>query len=130
MSENEIAGATALVTGASRGFGRGIASALSGAGARVVGVARDRGPLEELRAELGDSFTPVSADAADPTVAGQLIDAYRPAILVLNAGATPLPGRSSTTRGRRSAATGTPTFSTCSTGRAKRCSPRLPREVS
>ena len=91
MSENEIAGATALVTGASRGFGRGIASALSGAGARVVGVARDRGPLEELRAELGDSFTPVSADAADPTVAGQLIDAYRPAILVLNAGATPLP---------------------------------------
>ena len=91
MSDNEIAGATALVTGASRGFGRGIASALSGAGARVVGVARDRGPLEELRAELGESFTPVSADAADPTVAGQLIDAYRPAILVLNAGATPLP---------------------------------------
>ena len=33
----------------------------------------------------------MSADAADPTVAGQLIDAYRPAILVLNAGATPLP---------------------------------------
>ena len=91
MSEHEIAGATALVTGASRGFGRGIASALSRAGARVVGVARDRGPLEELRAELGESFTPVSADAADPTVAGQLIDAYRPAILVLNAGATPLP---------------------------------------
>jgi NAD(P)-dependent dehydrogenase (short-subunit alcohol dehydrogenase family) len=91
MSEHEIAGATALVTGASRGFGRGIATALSRAGAQVVGVARDRGPLEELRAELGESFTPVSADAADPTVAGQLIDAYRPAILVLNAGATPLP---------------------------------------
>jgi NAD(P)-dependent dehydrogenase (short-subunit alcohol dehydrogenase family) len=33
----------------------------------------------------------VPADAADPIVAGQLIDAYRPAILVLNAGATPLP---------------------------------------
>jgi NADP-dependent 3-hydroxy acid dehydrogenase YdfG len=33
----------------------------------------------------------VTADAADPVVAGQLIDAYRPAILVLNAGATPLP---------------------------------------
>jgi NADP-dependent 3-hydroxy acid dehydrogenase YdfG len=91
MSENEIAGATALVTGASRGFGRGIASVLSGAGARVVGVARDRGPLEELRAELGESFTPVSADAADPTVARQLIDAYHPAILVLNAGATRTP---------------------------------------
>ncbi len=91
MSEHEIAGATALVTGASRGFGRGIATALSKAGAQVVGVARDRVPLEELRAELGGSFTAMAADAADPTVAGQLIDTYRPAILVLNAGASPLP---------------------------------------
>jgi NAD(P)-dependent dehydrogenase (short-subunit alcohol dehydrogenase family) len=90
MSEHEMAGAAALVTGASRGLGRGIATALSKAGAQVVGVARDRGPLEELRAELGGSFTAVSADAADPTVAGQLIDAYQPRILVLNAGASPL----------------------------------------
>ena len=88
---SELQGATALVTGASRGFGRGIATALSRAGARVVGVARDHAPLEELGAELGGSFTAVSADAADPTVAGQLIDAHRPAVLVLNAGATPLP---------------------------------------
>jgi NAD(P)-dependent dehydrogenase (short-subunit alcohol dehydrogenase family) len=91
MPDNEIAGATALVTGASRGFGRGIATALSRAGAQVVGVARDRGPLDELRAALGGSFTAVAADAADPNLAGRLIDAYRPAILVLNAGATPLP---------------------------------------
>jgi NAD(P)-dependent dehydrogenase (short-subunit alcohol dehydrogenase family) len=91
MSGREIAGATALVTGASRGFGRGIATALSQAGAQVVGVARDRAALKELRAELGGGFTAVPADAADPVVAGQLIDAYRPAILVLNAGATPLP---------------------------------------
>jgi NAD(P)-dependent dehydrogenase (short-subunit alcohol dehydrogenase family) len=91
MPGNEITGAAALVTGASRGFGSGIATALSKAGANVVGVARDRGPLEELRAQLGESFTAVPADAADPVVAGQLIDAYRPAILVLNAGATPLP---------------------------------------
>ena len=91
MPDTEITGTTALVTGASRGFGRGIAAALSQAGAQVVGVARDRAALDELRAELGGSFTAVAADAADPDVAGQLVDAYRPAVLVLNAGATPLP---------------------------------------
>jgi NAD(P)-dependent dehydrogenase (short-subunit alcohol dehydrogenase family) len=35
MHENELAGATALVTGVSRGFGRGIVTALSRAGAQV-----------------------------------------------------------------------------------------------
>jgi NAD(P)-dependent dehydrogenase (short-subunit alcohol dehydrogenase family) len=91
MGYGQITGATAVVTGASRGFGRGIAVALSNAGARVIGIARERGPLEELRAELGESFTAVTADAADPVAAGHLMDAYRPAILVLNAGASPLP---------------------------------------
>jgi NAD(P)-dependent dehydrogenase (short-subunit alcohol dehydrogenase family) len=86
-----LAGVTALVTGASRGFGRDIAASLSRAGARVVGVARDSGQLQRVRDELGDSFTPVTADAAGPVTAGQLIDAYRPAVLVLNAGASPLP---------------------------------------
>jgi NADP-dependent 3-hydroxy acid dehydrogenase YdfG len=70
----ELSGKTALVTGASRGFGRAIASALSAHGAHVVGVARDRARLEELRAQLGDVFTPVAADATDPVVAGPLLD--------------------------------------------------------
>jgi NAD(P)-dependent dehydrogenase (short-subunit alcohol dehydrogenase family) len=91
MSTQEVSATTAIVTGASRGFGRAIAIALSQAGANVVGVARDRGRLEEVRAQLGDTFTPVVADAADPVVAGQLIDAYQPRTLVLNAGASPLP---------------------------------------
>jgi NADP-dependent 3-hydroxy acid dehydrogenase YdfG len=91
MSAQELSGSTALVTGASRGFGRGIAIALAGAGAHVVGVARDRASLEELHAQLGDGFTPVAADAADPVVAGELIDAYHPRVLVLAAGVAPLP---------------------------------------
>ena len=90
MTTQDLTGAPALVTGASRGFGRGIAVALSEAGARVTGVARDRAGLDELRDQLGSSFTPVAADAADPTIAGQLIDTYRPRVLVLNAGASPL----------------------------------------
>ena len=39
MSTQELSGTTALVTGASRGFGRAIAIALSKHGAQVVGVA-------------------------------------------------------------------------------------------
>ena len=90
MTAAEITVRPALVTGASRGFGRAIATALAASGVPVTGVARDRGALDDLRAELGGSFTPVAADAADPVVAGQLIDACRPGLLVLNAGAAPL----------------------------------------
>jgi NAD(P)-dependent dehydrogenase (short-subunit alcohol dehydrogenase family) len=90
MSSQELAGTTALVTGASRGFGRATATALSEAGAHVVGVARDRARLQELQAQLGEPFTPVAADATDPTVAGQLLDAHRQRTLVLCAGASPL----------------------------------------
>jgi NAD(P)-dependent dehydrogenase (short-subunit alcohol dehydrogenase family) len=90
MSLQDLSGTTALVTGASRGFGRATATALVQAGADVVGVARDQARLEDLRAELGAGFTPVVADAADPVSAGRLIDHYRPRTLVLNAGASPL----------------------------------------
>jgi len=91
MTLQQLSGTTAIVTGASRGFGRGIAAALTRAGAHVVGVARDASALDEAREQLGTAFTPVAADAADPVVAGELIDAYQPRTLVLNAGASPLP---------------------------------------
>jgi NADP-dependent 3-hydroxy acid dehydrogenase YdfG len=84
-----LVGTTAIVTGASRGFGRGIAAALSTAGAHVVGVARSRTQLDEVRDELGDTFTAVTADAADPATASRLIDKYRPHTVLLSAGATP-----------------------------------------
>ena len=53
MPTRELTGTTALVTGARRGFGRAIATALVQADADVVGVSRDRARLEDLRAELG-----------------------------------------------------------------------------
>jgi NAD(P)-dependent dehydrogenase (short-subunit alcohol dehydrogenase family) len=84
-----LGGTTAIVTGASRGFGRGIATALSGAGAHVVGVARTGADLDQLGAELGDAFTAVTADSADPATAVQLIDTYQPRTVVLCAGAAP-----------------------------------------
>jgi NAD(P)-dependent dehydrogenase (short-subunit alcohol dehydrogenase family) len=89
VNEAPFAGTTAIVTGASRGFGRGIAAALASAGAHVVGVARTRADLDKVRAELGDGFTPVAADAADPATARRLIDEYQPRTLVLCAGAAP-----------------------------------------
>src|SRR5947208_967746 len=65
-SPTTLVGTTAIVTGASRGFGRGISAALSGAGAHVVGVARTRADLDKVRAELGDTFTAVAADRRVP----------------------------------------------------------------
>jgi NADP-dependent 3-hydroxy acid dehydrogenase YdfG len=90
MPIRDISATTALVTGASRGFGRAIATALIGSGVQVVGVARDRDRLLDVRDHLGESFTAVVADATDPVIAGQLLDKYHPRTLVLNAGASPL----------------------------------------
>jgi NAD(P)-dependent dehydrogenase (short-subunit alcohol dehydrogenase family) len=90
MPTQDLTGTTALVTGASRGFGRAVATALAHAGANVVAVARTREQLEELQAKIGDNVTPVVADVADPVIAGKLIGKYNPRTLVLNAGASPL----------------------------------------
>jgi NAD(P)-dependent dehydrogenase (short-subunit alcohol dehydrogenase family) len=55
LPTQELSGTTALVTGPSPGSGRAIAIAMAGHGAHVVvGVARDRARLEELRAQLVD----------------------------------------------------------------------------
>lgn len=90
MTSSDQTGSTALVTGASRGFGRAIASALHAEGAKVVAVARNAELLASLRHELGGTLTTAVADVADPVVAGTLIEQYRPDTLVLNAGAPPL----------------------------------------
>ena len=67
----------ALVVGASRGFGQGIAAAFAEAGATVIGIARNPAPGV------------VTADATDPDVAHKLIAQHRPDILALVAGAPP-----------------------------------------
>jgi len=59
-----IEGKVALVMGASRGIGRGIAGALAREGARVALASRSRERLEEAVAEIG-SGTPFVADATD-----------------------------------------------------------------
>lgn len=80
---------TAVVTGASRGFGRAIASALVATGSSVVGVARDPQDLLAVLDELGERFTPIPADATDEALAQDVIAEHRPDLIVLNAGAVP-----------------------------------------
>ena len=80
---------TAVVTGASRGFGRAIAAALVATGTSVVGIARDEQELRAVGDELGEGFTPLAADATDEALAQDVIREHRPSLLVLNAGVAP-----------------------------------------
>lgn len=80
---------TAVVTGASRGFGRAVAAALVARGTTVVGIARGEGDLRATAADLGDRFVPVVADATGEDLARRVIAEHRPGLLVLNAGTTP-----------------------------------------
>jgi NAD(P)-dependent dehydrogenase (short-subunit alcohol dehydrogenase family) len=89
MSVHDLSGTTAVVTGASRGFGRATAVEFATRGAHVVGVARNEALLHELSNELGAAFTPEVADVADPSVASRILAQHRPRTVVLNAGATP-----------------------------------------
>jgi 2-deoxy-D-gluconate 3-dehydrogenase len=87
-------GQTAVVTGASRGLGRGIALALASAGADIVAVSRH--PAEALAADvsrLAHRCHIVTADLRDPAQVEEVIPravavAGRLDILVNNAGTT------------------------------------------
>lgn len=88
MAEKPLADRTAIVVGASRGFGRGVVESFLEAGATVVAVARDTSPLR--RALDHPRLHAVSADGADPVAASKLIDRWRPDVLALVAGADPV----------------------------------------
>jgi NAD(P)-dependent dehydrogenase (short-subunit alcohol dehydrogenase family) len=79
---------TTIVVGASRGLGRGIATAFAETGVPVVAVARTAAPLDEL-AGRADTVHPEVADATGPAVPAALLDRYEPAAVVLVAGARP-----------------------------------------
>jgi NAD(P)-dependent dehydrogenase (short-subunit alcohol dehydrogenase family) len=87
---NDISGKTAVVVGASQGLGRGIATAAAEAGASVVAVARSATTYPEPATGVG-SIQAVVADAADASLPGSLLDRFDPQVLVLVAGARPLP---------------------------------------
>jgi len=85
---SDLSGRTAIVVGASRGLGHGIATALAEAGARVVAVSRTQAEFPELSNGAGAVQQEV-ADAGDATTAASLLDRYAPEVVVLVAGASP-----------------------------------------
>lgn len=83
-----LEGRVAVVTGASRGLGRGIAEALVARRMNVLGIARDRGRLDAWAREVQGARA-LAGDAADEALAERVVREERPAVLVLCAGATP-----------------------------------------
>ncbi len=90
----DLSGRVALVTGASRGLGRGMAAALARAGADLVVTSRTRSALDDTCAELeglGRRAIPVELDVREPesiaaATAAALAATGRIDVLVNNAG--------------------------------------------
>jgi 3-oxoacyl-[acyl-carrier protein] reductase len=90
-----LKGRTALVMGASRGIGRGIALALGREGASVALASRTAADLEKVAAEIDSPTAVLVADSNDlerlETLPGEVEKALGPLdILILNTGGPPL----------------------------------------
>src|SRR3954465_10590505 len=87
----ELRGRTALVTGASMGIGRAIATTLAKEGVRLAVMARRRNLLEELEKEIGAKLVIIECDLLNPGSVEKIRDAALAGlgsvdILVNNAG--------------------------------------------
>ncbi|MDI1289326.1 MAG: SDR family oxidoreductase [bacterium] len=74
-TSEQLMGRIGVVTGASAGIGRAIATHLARAGASVVVNARREGPLAALAGELGPKARAVAGDCADESVISEMLDA-------------------------------------------------------
>ncbi|MEM0924309.1 MAG: SDR family oxidoreductase [Pseudomonadota bacterium] len=94
MNLFDLSGKTALVTGAKRGIGRGMAEALASAGADIIGVSASLAPGSDVEATvtgMGRRFTPHACDFSDRAAlsafaTGLEAEGIVPDILVNNAG--------------------------------------------
>ncbi|MGP4056766.1 SDR family NAD(P)-dependent oxidoreductase [Mycobacterium sp. 4D054] len=75
VPETLLEGRSVIVTGAARGVGRGITSALLARGASVLAVDRDEQTLHDTVAELGPRVRPLVADLREPDCAQRIIGA-------------------------------------------------------
>jgi NAD(P)-dependent dehydrogenase (short-subunit alcohol dehydrogenase family) len=91
MSPTSSSNKVAVVTGGSRGLGRGVVEALASRGSRVLAIARDEAALSDLSRDVRGVVS-IVGDATDDALAGRVLTQESPDLVVLCAGAMPVLG--------------------------------------